>query len=52
MVVEIDADNNRDHPRGLIIGSTDVVALYFSLDIDFTVNKVCKVIRKSPIQFA
>ena len=52
MVAEIDAVNNRDHPRGLIIGSTDVVALYPSLDIDFTVNKVCEVIRKSPIQFA
>ena len=52
MVAEIDAVNSRDHPRGLIIGSTDVVALYPSLDIDFTVNKVCEVIRKSPIQFA
>ena len=52
VVAEIDAVNNRDHPRGLIIGSTDVVALYPSLDIDFTVNKVCDVIRRSPIQFA
>ena len=52
MIAEIDKVNQRDHPRGLIIGSTDVVALYPSLDIVFTVEKVCDIIRQSPIKFA
>ena len=52
MIAEIDKVNQRDHPRGLIIGSTDVVALYPSLDINFTVEKVCDIIRQSPIKFA
>ena len=34
-----------------IIGSTDVKALYPSLDIDFTVAKVCEVIFESSLSF-
>ena len=51
MVAAIDEVNRRDHPRGLIIGSTDVVAPYPSLDINFTADKVCDIIRQSPIKF-
>ena len=43
--------NTRHHERGLVIGSTDVKVLYPSLDIDFTVEKVCDVIRQSTIKF-
>ena len=51
MVAEIDRVNTRHHGGGLVIGSTDVKALYPSLDIDFTVEKVCDVIRQSTIKF-
>ena len=51
MVAEIDRVNTRHHESGLVIGSTDVKALYPSLDIDFTVEKVCDVIRQSTIKF-
>ena len=51
-LAKFDKVNQRDHPRGLIIGSTNVVALYPSLDINFTVKKVCDIIRQSPIKFA
>ena len=51
MVAEIDRVNTRDHGSGLFIGSTDFKALYPSLDIDFTVEKVCDVIRQSTIKF-
>ena len=51
MVAEIDRVNTRHHGGGLVIGSTDVKALYPSLDIDFTVEKVCDVIRQSNIKF-
>ena len=33
----------------MVIGSTDVVALYPSLDIDFTIDKVCKIFFESNI---
>ena len=36
--------------RRIIIGSTDVKALYPSLAIEFAVDKVCQVIRESSIQ--
>lgn len=51
MATEIDRVNSRHHESGLVIGSTDVKALYPSLDIDFTVEKVCNVIRQSTIKF-
>ena len=46
MVAEIDRVNTRHHESGL-----DFKALYPSLDIDFTVEKVCDVIRQSTIKF-
>ena len=44
---EIDRVNASHQEEALIIGSTDVKALYPSLDIDFTVEKVCLVVEKS-----
>ena len=49
MVAEIDRVNTRHHDSGLVIGSTDAKALYPSMDINFTVEKVCDVIRQSTI---
>ena len=51
MVAEIGRVNTRHDESGLVIGSTDVKALYPSLEIDFTVEKVCDVIRQSTIKF-
>ena len=41
MIAEMNRTNKNQEDDGLIIGSTDVVALYPSLDIDFTIDKVC-----------
>ena len=34
-----------------IIGSMDVVALYPSLDIDFTIEKVCEVLQEISVKY-
>ena len=52
MKAEIDSANRRiETIKGVVVGSTDVKALYPSLDIPFTVDKVCEVIQESDIQF-
>ena len=37
--------------RSVLVGSTDVKALYPSLDISFTVEKVCEATKDSEIEF-
>ena len=45
------AEINRVNTEGLsentIIGSTDVKALYPSLDIEFTIEKICELFQES-----
>ena len=48
---EIDRVNLRTINRKVIVGSTDIVALYPSLDIPFTIEKVCEVITESNLKF-
>ena len=49
MIAEMNRTNKNQEDDGLIIGSTDVVALYPSLDIDFTIDKLCEVFFESDI---
>ena len=49
MIAEINRTNDNQKDDNLIIGSTDVVALYPSLDIDFTIDKVCDVFFESDV---
>ena len=49
MIAEMNRANKNQEDDGLIIGSTDVVVLYPSLDIDFTIDKVCEVFFESHI---
>ena len=49
MIAEMNRTNHLQH-EGLIIGSADVVALYSSLDIDFTIDKVCEVFFESNVK--
>jgi len=49
MIAEMNRTNKNQEDDGLIIGYTDVVALYPSLDIDFTIDKVCEVFFESDI---
>ena len=49
MIAEMNRTIKNQEDDGLIIGSTDVVALYPSLDIDFTIDKVCEVFFESDI---
>ena len=49
MIAEMNRTNEHQQDDSLIIGSTDVVALYPSLDIEFTIYKVCEVFFKSDI---
>ena len=49
MVAEMNRTNKNQEDDSLIIGSTDVVALYPSLDIDFTIDKLCEVFFESDI---
>ena len=51
MCAEIDRVNQVNANSPIVIGSTDVKALYPSLDIDFTVSKVCEVISQSTLRF-
>ena len=50
VLAEIEAVNCNQPHTGLIIGSTDVKALYPSLDIPFTIEKVCEVFYDSDIK--
>ena len=50
MLAEIEAVNCNQPHTGLIIGSTDVKALYPSLDIPFAIEKVCEVFYDSDIK--
>ena len=50
MMAEIARVNNEGVPDDIVIGSTDVKALYPSLDIEFTIEKVCKVFEESDVQ--
>ena len=51
MKSEIDNINTSIKNKRVIIGSTDVKALYPSLDIPFTIDRVCEVIYNSDIKF-
>ena len=52
---ELLAEVERLNEEGLddddVIGSMDVEALYPSLDIDFTVDKVCEIIYGSSVRY-
>ncbi|MEL7343085.1 MAG: hypothetical protein AAGM67_21555, partial [Bacteroidota bacterium] len=50
LLAEIERINTEDLGDKVIIGSTDVKALYPSLDIDFTIQVVCDVFRTSGIE--
>ena len=44
---------NKDHEcTNMVVGSTDVKALYPNLDIDFTIEKVCEVFSDSRIEIS
>ena len=49
MIAEMNRVNQDQGNDNLIIGSTDVIALYPSLDIEFTIDKVCEVFYESKI---
>ena len=49
MIAEMNRTNDNQKDDNLIIGSTGVVALYPSLDIDFTIDKVCDVFFQSDV---
>ena len=51
MVSEIDRLNIIVSTKRIVVGSTDVKALYPSLDIPFTVSKVCETIDESGVVF-
>ena len=51
MVAEFDRVNSTKPTGEIVIGSADVKALYPSLDIDFTVDKVCEVLMLSDVKF-
>ena len=48
---EIDRVNSRIGNKDIIVGSMDVKALYPSLEIPFTIEKVCEIISESSLQF-
>ena len=48
---EIDRVNTEITDKRVIVGSTDVKALYPSLDIPFTIEKVCEIVLKSDLKF-
>ncbi len=49
MLAEFKRLNNDHITEDIIVGSADVKALYPSLDVDFTVEKVCEVFYNSEI---
>ena len=50
MIAAIERVNDTTEGRPIIVGSADVKALYPSLDIDFTVDKVCELFRDSKVE--
>ena len=50
MAAEISRVNELNGSTPLIVGSMDVAALYPSLDIEFTIDKVCEVLSKSDLE--
>ena len=51
MKAEIDRVNTTLSNKKVIIGSADVKALYPSLDIPFTIEKVCQEVLESDLKF-
>ena len=51
MIAEIDRVNSTMPHGDMIIGSADVKALYPSLDINFTVDRVCDMLLISEVKF-
>ena len=49
LLAEVDKMNAEGIGDGIVIGSFDVEALYPSLDIDFTVDKVCELFLSSKV---
>ena len=50
MIAEMKKANSVQVDNDLVVGSADVKALYPSLDMDFTIEKVCDVFFESDIQ--
>ena len=50
LIAEIEKKNREGIPTNFILGSTDVKALYPSLDINFTTKKVCEIFEESNVQ--
>lgn len=50
MIAEMNRTNDPQHSDNLIIESADVVALYPSLDINFTVDKMREVFYRSSVK--
>ena len=50
LLAEVERINESDIDETFIIGSMDVEALYPSLDIPFTIEKVCELFHESDIQ--
>ena len=50
MIAEINKANDIQEDDDLIIRSADVVALYFSLGIGITINKMCEVFYESSVK--
>ena len=51
MIAQIEEANTNALPKDVIIGSLDVKALYPSLDLSFTIEKVCTMFRESEVVF-
>ncbi|KAL9976409.1 hypothetical protein ACROYT_G013708 [Oculina patagonica] len=50
MIAEMKKENSVQVENDLVVGSADVKALYPSLDIDFTIEKVCDIFFESDVQ--
>ncbi|KAL9986209.1 hypothetical protein ACROYT_G000316 [Oculina patagonica] len=50
MIAEMKKVNSVQVDNDLVVGSADVKAVYPSLDIDFTIEKVCDIFFKSDVQ--
>ena len=51
LIAEIERINNDGIDETYIIGSADVDALYPSLDIEFTIEKICEMFTNSEIEY-
>ena len=49
LIAEFNTINDMETDSNIIVGSLDVKALYPSLDIDFSIEKVCEIFQKSEI---